>query len=523
MKKLLSTLVSSVLALSMIPAMPVYADSNSDYTCEIKELPYEATVVSSIGGKYFQLRLNVFDKDTEPFDWYYENGYVSNTKTRINRKISVIDSEGNEVFPYKSSPLNYSFSDGVFSLTGEYLTTGYFTCVPDYFGEKISGDYITNKGETSMIQPRFYNEAGRELFNTSNIERATPMKNGYAVVSYFDTPNDYSKFSNSCIIDKNGNTLFKGVLGRSGWSEAYSYGIYNSYRVASFLLGGLEFAPARISDDLVLFSSPMLFSDSVSEENIIDSTQNGSNSYGYYDIEGNIIIPQNNDYDIYGNFGNGLAWVGKYKNGTDNSEGVSVGFINKKGELVIPLKYDEAWQFGCYIDGYALVKSGDTYILIDTDGNEVSSFKLNDVKMYGTNGKVVSGEKDGKCGAVDINNNVILPFEYDDISGIQNDTCMAVKDGKVYSIRFKSNAAPFLGDFTGDNIIDGRDATEVLTLYAKNSVSGAAPTADELAKGDVIKDNILDGRDATAILTYYAKSSAGYTGTLQDFVNSQTE
>ena len=92
----------------------------------------------------------------------------------------------------------------------------------------------------------------------------------------------------------------------------------------------------------------------------------------------------------------------------------------------------------------------------------------------------------------------------------------------VTSYEYTWHEPTTLGDFTGDNIIDGRDATEVLTLYAKNSVSGAAPTADELAKGDVIKDNILDGRDATAILTYYAKSSAGYTGTLQDFVNSQT-
>ena len=56
MKKSFVTLTSSILAVSLISAMPVFADSSSDYTCEIKELPYEASVVSSIGGKYFQLK-----------------------------------------------------------------------------------------------------------------------------------------------------------------------------------------------------------------------------------------------------------------------------------------------------------------------------------------------------------------------------------------------------------------------------------------------------------------------------------
>ena len=526
-KRFFSTLTSSVLVLSLIPVLPVYAEEVSDYTCVIKELPYEASVVSTIGGKYFQLRLDEFDESKEPEYWYYENGYVSNTKPRIDRKVAVIDNDGNEVFPYKSSPLNYSFSDGVFSLTGEYLTTRYFTCVSSYFDGQISGDYTPENGETIMIQPRFYDENGKELFDTSNIERATPMNNGYAVVSYYDAnnPSDYSTYSNSCIIDKNGSTIFKGILGRGGWAEAYSTERHDSngnwIGVASFLWGGSEFAPARISDGLVLFSSPMIFDKNVSQESIV-TPDDGEQKYGYYDVNGNIIIPQNNDYDNCGNFENGLAWVVKYKNGKDNSEGSNVGFINKKGELAIPMIYDKAWQFGLFIDGYALVKSGEKYSFIDTSGKETSSFELNDVKMYGTDGKVISGEKDGKCGAVDLNNNIILPFEYDDISSIQDNTCMALKDGKVYSIHFKakSNSAPTLGDFSGDGVIDGRDATDILTLYAKSSAGGNTATAEEMNKGDVTKDGVLDGRDATAVLTYYAKTSAGEKLTFDEFLKA---
>ena len=38
--------------------------------------------------------------------------------------------------------------------------------------------------------------------------------------------------------------------------------------------------------------------------------------------------------------------------------------------------------------------------------------------------------------------------------------------------------------------------------------------------GDINRDNIIDGRDATVLLTYYAKTSTGYTGTLTDFIES---
>ena len=41
------------------------------------------------------------------------------------------------------------------------------------------------------------------------------------------------------------------------------------------------------------------------------------------------------------------------------------------------------------------------------------------------------------------------------------------------------------------------------------------------AYGDMNNDNIVDGRDATILLTYYAKTSVGYTGTLDDLIQEQ--
>lgn len=41
--------------------------------------------------------------------------------------------------------------------------------------------------------------------------------------------------------------------------------------------------------------------------------------------------------------------------------------------------------------------------------------------------------------------------------------------------------------------------------------------------GDINGDNVIDGRDATLLLTYYAKTSTGYEGTLAEFVASSEE
>ena len=78
-----------------------------------------------------------------------------------------------------------------------------------------------------------------------------------------------------------------------------------------------------------------------------------------------------------------------------------------------------------------------------------------------------------------------------------------------------------LGDVTGDSIIDGRDATDVLTDYAKTSTGQESKyNEDQKKAADVNNDNIIDGRDATNILTYYAKISVGEKITLEEFIDS---
>ena len=73
------------------------------------------------------------------------------------------------------------------------------------------------------------------------------------------------------------------------------------------------------------------------------------------------------------------------------------------------------------------------------------------------------------------------------------------------------------GDVNNDGIIDARDASAVLTYYAKSS-AGAEIADIEMfnaEKADYNNDGIIDGRDATEILTYYAKSSANAVETTE--------
>ena len=76
------------------------------------------------------------------------------------------------------------------------------------------------------------------------------------------------------------------------------------------------------------------------------------------------------------------------------------------------------------------------------------------------------------------------------------------------------------GDLNNDTMIDGRDATLVLSMYADSSSSGYVPTDADRAVGDVNNDTFIDGRDATIILGYYADLSAGASISFENYLKN---
>ena len=85
---------------------------------------------------------------------------------------------------------------------------------------------------------------------------------------------------------------------------------------------------------------------------------------------------------------------------------------------------------------------------------------------------------------------------------------------------------------TANNIDDSKKIKEleekISTLESENAtlkkeVEQLKNTLTANTFGDIDGDNMIDGRDATSILTYYAKASTGYTGTLKEYIESVKE
>ena len=104
-----------------------------------------------------------------------------------------------------------------------------------------------------------------------------------------------------------------------------------------------------------------------------------------------------------------------------------------------------------------------------------------------------------------------------------------INEGDFRDVRPKGEYAPplkiavsdrALGDVNDDGILDGRDATAVLTDYAKVSANKDSifNKAQSIA-ADVNGNLVVDGVDATILLTYYAYNSTHSEMSLIDFMN----
>lgn len=140
-------------------------------------------------------------------------------------------------------------------------------------------------------------------------------------------------------------------------------------------------------------------------------------------VKNEIIVPFG-QYERIDGFREGLARVEIKVKGDgmmDNGKidlGRRFGFMNTKGELVIPTIYYDAAVFR---EGLVNVAIKDKYGFIDQQGNTVIPFEYdNYLHSYFSNGFATMVKKrDGSIicasGVIDMNNRVIVPFEYDKI------------------------------------------------------------------------------------------------------------
>jgi hypothetical protein len=124
----------------------------------------------------------------------------------------------------------------------------------------------------------------------------------------------------------------------------------------------------------------------------------GGATWGFIDTRGNLVVPIELGYDTVRGFSGGLSAV---------SRGGKWGFIDTSGDLVIPLEYDTVWDFD---NGLAAVSKDGRWGFIDTSGNVVLPLEYNRPYSF-SDGLAAVGNASG-WGFMDKNGNVAIPFEH---------------------------------------------------------------------------------------------------------------
>lgn len=198
---------------------------------------------------------------------------------------------------------------------------------------------------------------------------------------------------------------------------------------------------------------------------IVSSTIDNVEPYGFIDRNGYIVIPcQYRDVSLQG-FCDGLVSVKNRNN--------KYGYIDKTGKTIISFVFDSATDF---YHGKAVVSYHNNYYIIDRMSNVTKELTgLYNVHKF-TDG-LARAYKNGKCGYVNLDGEVVVPFIYDmspivfrnGYASIKRDGLVGVIDlsGKVTSpIKYKS-IMPFskfglTEAYINDPDIEGEDLCGVI-------------------------------------------------------------
>ncbi len=146
----------------------------------------------------------------------------------------------------------------------------------------------------------------------------------------------------------------------------------------------------------------------------------GQEKFGYIDLSGRWVIQP--EYDAGFHYGdNGLASVGK--NG-------SVGFIDKKGNVAIPFKFEMAFNFQ---SGIAAAQSGGKWGFINEDGEWVIKPRFDDVEQFYDIDHCKVNEN-GRWGLLGCNGEWLIKPKFDDISSSMRDGIATAKKDSLWGI-----------------------------------------------------------------------------------------
>lgn len=237
--------------------------------------------------------------------------------------------------------------------------------------------------------------------------------------------NDRVKFNDTDVIsqdieekevyrEKEDSEEFKSNL-YSFWDEGY-YGFKNSY--GEVVIEPKYYYVENFSEDLAVVSMDYDYGYIYSNESLAinneysfaKSFKNGlaivefeDNSEGVIDKEGNELF-KTLDYDIYDIIGDNILVRDK------SSEDYKIGFLNKKGEKITDIKYDDIGEFKY---GYAKVSSDSKYGFINEDGEEVVPLNYDSITEFAEGYAVLSEDGNDKVIDTKLKEIVIKNIDFD--------------------------------------------------------------------------------------------------------------
>lgn len=389
------------------------------------------------------------------------------------------DKNGNIIIPphsyaIESTPTVMDFSDGAawarkdnrwhaVDNTGKYLFTLEKNLVPEEDGKSDFHEGLARVYDKETKKYGYVDKTGKVVIPFEHDYQAGNFYDGLAVA--YDATNAYYGY-----MDKTGKMVIP-----------YQYANAASFKngVARVKLGDRWTVIDTTGKDLL----PQAYSagttsteEHISSEAILVLGSNGL--WGFANRAGQIV---SEGYIGIQPFSNGMACVCKQEGG--------YGYVNEAGVLVIPCQYKSAEDFR---DGYARVKTGDAYSIIDKTGTVTGTigdyaYAHNLGNGYFRNASSESGRS--RYGYVDYTGREIVPCKYaevEDFSGgvaaVQNfdgkwgfvDTTGAeIVPCKLKWVEYTNEPGIFVVNNYND---DGRTSIIKSSGWTEPAVSGSTPS-----------------------------------------------
>ncbi len=273
--------------------------------------------------EYSDWALYLFDRNTKEMKETPYSNYTSGLGRVKNYDYDFILVNDNETSKY-----------GVSDLNGKIVIP---TLYSDIEYEPFDQLFLVKETELNNDDPLDYSMG---VVDADNKEILKKEYRSIYMGKYFITTSDKDEKK---IFDKKGNPLLK-----EGWSATPAHPI--------------------------LFKPPVLFDDSnnrvegneLDEPLLLVSRLSGTNQTSFFiNNKGEIILNETNEYKFYDYFHEGMAAV-KKENTPEGKE--KYGYIDYKGNIVIPMVYDEVNSF---INGYAEVEKNSKTFYIDKSNQPV--------------------------------------------------------------------------------------------------------------------------------------------------------